>query len=270
MNDGSGAADAGAIAAAEAYESALVRRVFGPWAERAVAIAAPKPGEAVLDAPCGTGIGVRLAAPHVRPGGRLTGLDIDPGMLAVARRLAEEAGVEAEWHRGDLAALPFEDRAFDLCLALQGPQFASDPAAALGEMRRVLKADGRLVASLWGPLADNKGHHAVAQALERLGIAPALKPFSLGDLEKAETLVRAAGFRDLRVESESRPAAFPSVEAFIEGLAAGAPATRHAIAKLAEAYRAAFVEDVKRTLAPYRQAGGLELPTRFHIILAGP
>ncbi len=60
-----------AVGAAEAYEQHLVPKIFGPWAALAVDLAAPAPGEAVLDAACGTGIGVRLAAPlkpkHLKP-----------------------------------------------------------------------------------------------------------------------------------------------------------------------------------------------------------
>ena len=59
-----------AAQAAEAYEHHLVPPIFGPWAALAVDLAAPKPGEAVLDAACGTGIGVRLAAPRVLAAGR--------------------------------------------------------------------------------------------------------------------------------------------------------------------------------------------------------
>ena len=56
MSDGERQID---TAAAAAYEEHLVAKVFGPWAERVVEIAAPIPGEAVLDAACGTGAGAR-------------------------------------------------------------------------------------------------------------------------------------------------------------------------------------------------------------------
>ena len=46
------------LVAAQAYEEALVTTLFGPWASRAVEVANPMPGEAILDLACGTGIGL--------------------------------------------------------------------------------------------------------------------------------------------------------------------------------------------------------------------
>ncbi len=256
--------------AAEAYEAHLVPRLFGPWAERALEIAAPHKGEVVLDAACGTGIGARLAAPRVQPGGRVVGIDSDPGMIEVARRLAGTAGAAIEWHCQSALALPFEAGAFDLCLCLQGPQFFAEPARGLGELRRVLKPSGRLVATMWCPIERNTGHHALAQALERQGVAPALKPFSLGQPEALEALFADCGFHIAKLRTEDRAAEFPSVEAFIKGVAAGAPATRHALAQLADDRRQAFVVDVERILEPCRSRGSLRLATCSHLVLATP
>ena len=186
--------EADAVEAAEAYEQHLVSKIFGPWAALAIDIAAPQSGETVLDAACGTGIGVRLAAPHVLPAGRLTGVDNDPGMVLVARQITESDGIAAEWHCESVLQLPFADATFDLCLCLQGPQFVADPAAGLVEMRRVLKDSGRLVATMWCAMQYNKGHYALAQALERQGLTPATRPFSLGDPDEVTALMRQAGF----------------------------------------------------------------------------
>jgi len=271
MRDGETAsAMSAAEAAAEAYEARLVARIFGPWAARAVAIAAPKPGEAALDAACGTGIGVRLAALRVLPEGRLAGVDNDPGMIAVARRIAARERIEAEWHCKSVLALPFAEASFDLCLCLQGPQFLSDPAAGLSELHRVLKPSGRLVASMWCSIEHNKGHHALAQALERRNIAPAARPFSLGDEENIRALMGEAGFRGITLHTEERQASFPSVSAFVDGVAAGAPATRHVLARLPEAGRRDFLADVEAILGPYTTGAGVRLPTRAHIVVATP
>ncbi len=66
----------------------MVPAIFRPWAEFVVGLAAPKPGEHVLDVACGTGIGARIAAEMVAPNGKVVGLDIDPGMVEIARRSA--------------------------------------------------------------------------------------------------------------------------------------------------------------------------------------
>ncbi len=70
--------------AAETYERALVPAVFAAWAPLVVALADPRPGERVLDVACGTGVVTRLVAQRVGPTGKVVGLDLNPGMLAVA------------------------------------------------------------------------------------------------------------------------------------------------------------------------------------------
>lgn len=255
-------------AAAEAYEQHLVPRLFGPWAEQVVDLAAPKPGEAILDVACGTGIGARLAAIEADPGGRVVGTDSGAGMIEVARRLSKAAGLSIEWQVVAAENLPFPDGAFDLCLCLQGPNFLSDPAAGLAQIHRILKPAGRLAASMWCAMEHNKGHFAIARALDRRGVAPATRPFSMGDPALAEKLIAEAGFRGIELQTRERRVAFPSAEAFISGVAAGAPATRHAIARLPDDKRDEFVADVTDILKPYAADYGLSLPTRCHIVVA--
>ena len=79
--------------------------------------------------------------------------------------------------------LPFQDGSFDAVLCLQGLQFFPDKVAGLKEMRRVLRAAGRLAASVWRAIEHCKGHDALAKVLQRHGIdaQAARRPFSLGD-----------------------------------------------------------------------------------------
>jgi ubiquinone/menaquinone biosynthesis C-methylase UbiE len=74
--------------AAETYERALVPAVFASWAPLVVALASPRPGERVLDVACGTGVVARLVAERVGRTGHVVGLDLNPGMLAVAASIA--------------------------------------------------------------------------------------------------------------------------------------------------------------------------------------
>ncbi len=71
--------------APELYERYLVPAITALWAADLVERAAPRPGERVLDVACGTGVVARLAAQRVGTG-RVVGLDINSGMLAVAAR----------------------------------------------------------------------------------------------------------------------------------------------------------------------------------------
>ncbi len=74
--------------AAEAYEASFVPAIFAAWAPRVLAAANVGLGDYVLDVACGTGILARHAQPLVSPGGVVTGLHINEGMLTVARRVA--------------------------------------------------------------------------------------------------------------------------------------------------------------------------------------
>jgi len=104
---------------------------------RATAEAVVRPGDKVLDACCGTG---DLAVAAARTGGRVTGIDFSDRMLERARRKAPEL----DWVSGDVLALPFADGSFDAVTVGFGVRNVEDLQRALAELRRVLRAGGRL------------------------------------------------------------------------------------------------------------------------------
>ncbi|HEY3275194.1 MAG TPA: class I SAM-dependent methyltransferase [Syntrophorhabdaceae bacterium] len=75
------------------------------------------PGQVVLDVACGPGIPSLMAAPMVAPGGTVTGVDLAPGMVALARSKAQaKAFANVDFREGDAEALPFPDDSFDVVL----------------------------------------------------------------------------------------------------------------------------------------------------------
>ena len=78
--------------AAELYERYPARYILGPWAPLLVEAARLTAGERVLDIACGTGVVTRAAAKRVGPTGRIVGIDLNPGMIAVARSLPAPIG----------------------------------------------------------------------------------------------------------------------------------------------------------------------------------
>jgi SAM-dependent methyltransferase len=113
-----------------------------------VAAVAPAGGQ-VLEVGCGPGhLSIRLARHHRL---EVTGLDLDPAMIARARANTDrpETGDQRrpEFLVGDVAALAFPDRSFDLVVSTLSMHHWADPAAALAEIGRVLRPGAR--ALIW-------------------------------------------------------------------------------------------------------------------------
>ncbi|MHC4434985.1 MAG: methyltransferase domain-containing protein, partial [Planctomycetota bacterium] len=92
---------------AERYQQYLVPAVFKPWADDLVKRAGLKKDDRVLDVACGSGAVTRLASQMLGESGSITGLDLSPEMLDVARALPLPPGPAIDWREGDALSLPF-------------------------------------------------------------------------------------------------------------------------------------------------------------------
>lgn len=97
----------------------------------------------------GTGSGGNLAIPAALLGAEVVGLDVTPELLTLARRHADEAGVEVEWVEGDAMELPFPDGSFDRVTSTFGAMFAPDHARTARELVRVCRPAGRIAMATW-------------------------------------------------------------------------------------------------------------------------
>ncbi|WP_424950806.1 class I SAM-dependent methyltransferase [Deinococcus sp.] len=139
---------------AKNYAASAVHR-FGASLPVLLALAAPQPHEAALDVATGTGNTAFAVAEFA---GRVTGLDVSPGMLAQARERAEREDVQnVVFLEGEAEKLPFPDASFDLVTSRHAPHHFRDVAVFLAEVRRVLRPGGRFV------LADQITPHGEAQ-----------------------------------------------------------------------------------------------------------
>jgi SAM-dependent methyltransferase len=107
-----------------------------------------KAGQRVLDVACGTGV---VAVTAALKGATVTGLDLTPELLMVARDNARIASVDVDWHDGDVEQLPFAAATFDVVVSQFGHMFAPRPEMAVSEMIRVLKPGGTIAFSTWPP-----------------------------------------------------------------------------------------------------------------------
>lgn len=205
-----------AATAPENYERFFVPAIGRPVAQQLLRVAQLRAGERVLDVGCGTGVVTRLAAEQIGREGKVTGLDVNPGMLAVARASSpRELGIA--WHEASAEAMPLPDAAFDVVLCQMSLQFVPDRLAALREMRRVLVVEGRIVLNVPGPaappfetLADAMGRHVAPQAA---GFVRAV--FALHDESELETLFREAGFQNVEIRAGTGELSLPPPREFL-------------------------------------------------------
>lgn len=197
--------------AAVRYQDVSVPWILGPFGQALVERASPRPGDALLDVGCGTGAATRPAAAAVGPSGRVVGLDLNVGMLELARNLdaelePESDGADAatiEWLEASAEAIPLGSNAFDLVIAGQSLQFPPDTAAVAAEIGRVLKPGGRLAATVWRAPSASPFYAAEIEAIAiRLGVEAAQAfgaGFRMADPAVLVDALTAAGLHKVEV-----------------------------------------------------------------------
>jgi ubiquinone/menaquinone biosynthesis C-methylase UbiE len=262
--------------AAEIYERHLVPAVTLPWAVDLVDRVGVRSGDRVLDLACGTGVVARTAAPRVKRAGRVVALDVNAGMLEVARSLMPASGRSIEWCEGSALALPFDDGEFQVVLCQLGLQFFPDRPRAMREIRRVLVTRGRVGASVYSAIERNPATHALSGALDRHfgpGASRAKRAeHSLADVRVLHALFEDAGFAEVRIETVARNVHFASVGEYVRVQLTATPLAallgEHGRAR-SERLIALASADVSDQLARYVHEGGVDFPQEVHIVLVG-
>lgn len=238
---------------ADVYEAEFVPALFRPFAGTVLDAAAVGRGQRVLDVACGTGVLARAAVQRVGPDGAVSGLDANPDMLAVARRLDPSI----DWIHGRAEALPLADDSVDVVVSQFGLMFFDDRVAALREMQRVLRPGGRLAVAVCDAVERSPGYGALATLLHTLfgaRVADAFRaPFAIGDTARLQSLAAEAGLDGAEVLSRSADVRFASIDALVS-------AERACIWTLGglldDAQFDALRREARRVLAPFVRADG--------------
>ena len=200
--------------AAENYQKYFVPVIGGPFALDLVNEAGLRPGQRVLDVACGTGTIARLAAERVGSSGRVSALDVNAAMLSVARSLP--SAIPVKWYETAAESMPLPDHSFDVIFCGLGLQFFADKAAALREMHRVLKPDGRVYISTPVPNAFfDLFDRALARHVSEDASAFVHAVFSLNDPREMESLLADAGFSAITTRSQTRSLQLPPPREFM-------------------------------------------------------
>jgi len=168
-----------------------------PSYELAIKRAGLRPGQTVLDAGCGSGAFLRVAADH---GAVVSGIDASEALLAIARERVPDADLSL----GDLQRLPYADDTFDAVTGFCSFFFADDMVEALREAGRVAKPGAPIVIQVWGrPERFDLGLMKAVLArfrppppADRLDPSTLWKPGVLEDLAVQAGLIPDAAFDD--------------------------------------------------------------------------
>ena len=164
-------------------------------------------GERVLDVCCGSGASAIPAALAVGPRGRVIGVDLAANLLALARKKAEELGLEnLELRTGDMLALDLDDSSFDAAQCVFGIFFVPDMPSAVRELWRLVRPGGRLAITTWGPRLFEPVNSVFWRAVgeRRPELQRSFNPWDrITEPPAVRALLAEGGVRECEVEAES-------------------------------------------------------------------
>jgi SAM-dependent methyltransferase len=214
---------------------------------RTLAAAKIEPGMRVLDVACGPGIvacAAALEAAHV------TGIDLTPAMIEQARERQRSQGLtNLDWHLGDATRLPFADASFDVVLTRYSFHHMTAPAAALREMKRVCRKNGRVVVIDATPSPETQA------AYDRMEILRDGSHVSALTLDQLRALGREAGLAEQLIDGYR-------LDALISALAD--EQDMPALARMLEADIASGQDRIG--VAAYRAADGIRIHFPISIV----
>jgi len=233
----------------------------------------PQPGETILEIAAGPGdLGLQIA--EREPDVRLISTDFAPEMVELARRGGEARGLSNVEHRVlDAEDMDLADDSVGGVVCRWAYMLMADPAAALAETRRVLRAGGRLAFAVWRGAERNPWQSVPGMTLVQRGHRPPPVPgdpgiFALGEPGRIRELVTGAGFADPDIEEvafQYRYADFEDLWGAVVGLS---PAGR-TIEELPEDELDATRAAIRENMAPYRnEDGSYAAPAATWVVLA--
>lgn len=248
--------------------------VLRPVSARLIAASNPKPGERVIDVGCGCGATTIAFADRVTPGGDVLGVDISEPMLARARERAQSLPVRFE--RADATVYPFKPNGADLVASRFGVMFFADPAKSFANLRKGLKARGRLAFACWREARENP--FFVVPLREALKHAPPLPetdpeapgPFALAAEPRVRRILTEAGFMDVALtpaDLELDIAAGRGLDTAVRAALTLGPTSRM-LADQSEAVRAAVGADMRKALAAHARGDSVPLGAAIWIVTA--
>lgn len=229
-------------------EYELTAAQLRPAAEILIDLAAPMPGEVVVDVGCGTGNSALLAA---AAGAKVTGVDPARRLLEVAQSHAEDAGLDITFVEGTGEAIPLDDGYADVVVSSFGVMFSPDVPAAVAELDRITAKGGRILVTSFppeGPMMKVMGA-AIEEVSRVLPPPPDEAPqqqFGWHDEEDVRTAFAPRGF-DVAVTRHQLPMRAASVQAHLERMEKH-PSAIAGLQAIPDAIRTDVAERIRRRM----------------------
>jgi ubiquinone/menaquinone biosynthesis C-methylase UbiE len=210
----------------EQYERYLASLFFNPYADDLVARMPVREDMDVLEVACGTGIVTRRIVERLGGRGTVVATDLNEAMFAHARMRLPGRG-DAQYRTADGVSLPFESGSFDAVVCGFGVVFFVDKASGAREAFRVLRSGGAYLLSVWDALERNPVARLTHETILKFFPTDPPRfytiPWSYHDPAAIETLLRDAGFADVRCERVVKQGESPSAADAATGLVEGNP-----------------------------------------------
>lgn len=232
------------------------------------------PGELVLDVGCGGGVTSLALADRTGPSGRVVGADVSALILEVAKKRGQ--GIEnLEFKISDAGNDDLGMESFDLVTSRFGLMFFTRPVAAFCNLRRMLKAEGRMVFLCWRTFEENPWMAEPTAAVfsilpqpERPAPDPdAPGPFSLGEANRLQFVMKSAGFREVSLEPVDTAMNLGDMEEAIYMATQIGPAAK-ALEEATEEKRTAAVKTLQALLKKYETSEGVCVPGACWLVAA--
>jgi ubiquinone/menaquinone biosynthesis C-methylase UbiE len=255
------------------YQESL-DRVWRPLGDTTIERAAVMPGERVIDVGCGCGATALELAARVGPSGFVVGIDVSQPMLKRAHERAQTAGVtNIEFIHADASTHTFSFAA-DLIFSRTGVMFFSDPIAAFGNLRRALRAGGRLAFVCFRERQLNTWWTVPLAAVGTVvAVEPPIPPhqpdpFSLGDDKHLRSILDGAGFAEVVCEAVDYALALGAdLDSATDFVINAGPAAR-ALASVNDQQRMQAREVIRQALGQHQNSMGVSLQAATWIVRA--
>jgi ubiquinone/menaquinone biosynthesis C-methylase UbiE len=236
--------------------------ITGRVNERLLELAHPQPGQTFLDLAAGTGDLGFAVAERVGPEGRVISTDFAPEMVDVARRQGEARGISnVDYRVLDAQAMDLDDDSVDGVVCRFGYMLMADPATALGETRRVLRAGGPLAFAVWATPERNPWAAVPGMTLVQRGHMPPPEPgapgiFAMGQPGRIQELVTGAGFGEPELEEITVEFHWPDFDDVWDSVMRMTGPLSRAISALPDDEQASTRAAIEENLAPYKGDDG--------------